>query len=669
MFRRQGWDLTALLNAAHPQAPLAERNLWLVRLIEWLRHAPLKDERAAAPPAEAAPAPSAPLPVRRLKYLLNLLERHPEHAKAFAEVIASVWADVDAISLFAEVGFAPRMALWNEFLGRLRRRLLPLSADTRDLSELFELLFPEEGDEQWINAVDDDLLRRLGLLFAGAPDGDWRDEMRAAITVLVSAVRSAGLSGALRVRMDPQRLARRPFRNLATAWEQVEHALDDGDTAALPGKLQFLRGLLDECRAAVRSVPDHLEEHGVSVDLMFGVEQMQARLRRVEDLLAVLLAEHPQRELLRLVASLAAVVHDRRSVRTLFARHYSLLARKVAERSAETGEHYITRNREEYGDMLRRAGGGGLVIAGTTFMKFAIMAIGLSAFWGGFWAGVNYAASFVLILLLHWTVATKQPAMTAPALADKLRHIDSDAGLQAFVDEVAHLFRSQTAGIIGNLALAAPMVLVVQMAAWLSFGQPLVGAKEAEHVLHSLTVLGPSLFFAAFTGVLLFASSLIAGWVENWFVWHRLDSAIAWNPRIVARLGPARAQRWSLYWRNNISGLTANISLGLMLGLVPAVAGFFALPIEVRHVTLSTGQLAAAVGALGVGILDEPPFWWCLAGIAFTGGLNLAVSFFLAFKVALRSRGIRLNDRSRIYRAIRRRLRQRPGSFIVPPRD
>jgi site-specific recombinase len=217
MFRRQGWDLTALLNAAHPQAPLAERNLWLVRLIEWLRHAPLKDERAASPSAEAAPAPSAPLPVRRLKYLLNLLERHPEHARAFAEVIASVWADVDAISLFAEVGFAPRMALWNEFLGRLRRRLLPLSADTRDLSELFELLFPEEDDEQWINAVDDDLLLRLGLLFTGAPEGDWRDEMRAAITVLVSAVRSAGLSGALRVRMDPQRLARRPFRNLATA--------------------------------------------------------------------------------------------------------------------------------------------------------------------------------------------------------------------------------------------------------------------------------------------------------------------------------------------------------------------------------------------------------------------------------------------------------------------
>ena len=64
-------------------------------------------------------------------------------------------------------------------------------------------------------------------------------------------------------------------------------------------------------------------------------------------------------------------------------------------------------------------------------------------------------------------------------------------------------------------------------------------------MLESLTLLGPTAFYAAFTGVLLFASSLIAGWAENWFVLHRLDSAIAWNPRIVARLGQARAQRWA----------------------------------------------------------------------------------------------------------------------------
>ena len=86
-------------------------------------------------------------------------------------------------------------------------------------------------------------------------------------------------------------------------------------------------------------------------------------------------------------------------------------------------------------------------------------------------------------------------------------------------------------------------MLAAQWLARITLGEPLVGEKEAGHVLDSLTLLGPTALFAAATGVLLFASSLVAGWVENWFVWHRLDSAIAWDPKIVARLGAARAQR------------------------------------------------------------------------------------------------------------------------------
>ncbi|WP_457420297.1 site-specific recombinase [Roseateles sp. P5_E7] len=656
------WDLTALLNAADPQAALAERNLWLVRLLEWLRHAP-REETAAG----------TPLPLVRLKHLLNVLERHPEHAQAFAGVIAGVWNDVDAVSLFAEVGFAPRMALWGEFLARLHRRLLPATTDTRELAALFELLFGAETDEDWIAAIDDELLGRLSLLFAAAPDGGWRVEARAAITVLISHVHAAGLAGPLRLRMDELLLQDKPFHQLPAAWAAVERAqagLDglDGGSATLASAMQYLHALLDGCRTAALTVPEHLEAHGVSVDLMFSVEQLTARLERIEALLACLLSQEPRRELLRLVAGLVRVVHERRSLHTLFARHYSLLARKVAERSAETGEHYITRTRAEYRDMLRRAAGGGAVIAGTTFAKFLIALLGFTAFWGGFWAGVNYALSFVLIHLLHWTVATKQPAMTAPVMADKLLYIDRDDGLQGFVDEVTHLVRSQVAGIIGNLALAAPLVLAVQGLCWLAFGAPLVGEKDAHYVLHSLSLFGPSLLFAAFTGTLLFASSLIAGWVENWFVFYRLDSAIAWNPRIVATLGQARAQRWSHWWRANISGLAANISLGLMLGLAPALLAFVGLPIEVRHVTLSTGQLAAAVGALGLGVMGSWAFWSCVICIAGIGALNVGVSFFCAFKVAMRSRGVRLADRKRVYAAIRTRLRREPLSFLIPPR-
>ena len=685
---RGGWDLTALLNAADPKASLPERHLWLIRLMEWLRHAPVE----AAPQSSPAPldtpgeSKSTPRPVLRLRHLLGVLDRNPEHQVRVADMLRRIWAEVDNAALLADFGFAPRMDLWGELGRRIRARVLPLTPATTDLGELFALLFPRADDADWLLAIDDSTLERLRT-YVSPERGSiaWRTPFLDAIVFLASAVRASGFAPAIRQRMSPELLVAHPFRQLARVAEQFsDHAQalsDDPSTeadapsegqatpateAAMLQEAQYLRALLDTCRRCAESVHEHLEAHGVSVDVVFEVDQLRERTLRIDSLLSCVISPEPSREITRLLAELVRTADERRSIRGLLASHYSLLARKVAERSAETGQHYITRTAHEYKQMLLAAAGGGSVLAATTFIKFAVLALALSAFWGGFWAGVNYAASFVLIQLLHFTVATKQPAMTAPAMAEKLADLSTDENVEGFVDEVAQLIRSQAAGIFGNLALVTPIVLAVQFGWDAAFGTPLVGHKDAQHVLDSITLLGWTPFFAAFTGVLLFASSLIAGWVENWFVWHRLDSAIAWNPRIVSKLGAARAQRWGAYWRKNISGFASNISLGFMLGVIPVVALFFGVPIEVRHVTLSTGQLAAAVGAEGFGLMLHAPFWWCVAGIAATGLLNLTVSFFMAFRVALRSRGIRLVDRSRIYRAIRARLWQKPSSFIWP---
>ena len=674
--KASAWDLTALLNAADPKASRAERHLWLVRLLEWLRRAPVDAEERITP-----------APVLRLKHLLGVLDRNAEHQARVAALLRRFWREIDSAALLADFGFAPRMDLWGELGRRIRARVLPLTPDTSDLGELFALLFPGDDDARWLRALDDATLDRLRPYVeapneAGAvnaeplePDArrDWRLPFLDAIMFLASAVRASGFSPALRPRMSPELLADRPFRQLAQVAEQVRAHAEASDAAgaddsALLREAQYLRALLDVCRDAADSVHEHLETHGVSVDVVFEVDQLRERTHRIELLLTCVISPAPARDVLNLIVELVQTAEARRSVRDLLSRHYSLLARKVAERSAETGEHYITRDRGEYRHMLLAALGGGLVLAGTTFLKFLVLAIGLSAFWGGFWAGVNYAASFVLVQLLHFTVATKQPAMTAPAMAEKLSDVSSDDAVEGFVDEVTNLIRSQAAGIFGNLFAVAPTVLAVQLVWASAFGAPLIGHDDAVHVLESLTLLGPTALFAAFTGVLLFASSIIGGWVENWFVWHRLDSAIAWNPRIVARLGAARARRWGAYWRAHISGFASNISLGFMLGVVPVVALFFGLPIEVRHVTLSTGQIAAALGAEGFAVLHASAFWWCVAAVPLTAALNLGVSFVLAFRVALRSRGIRLADRSRIYRAVRARLWRRPLSFVLPPR-
>jgi site-specific recombinase len=219
------------------------------------------------------------------------------------------------------------------------------------------------------------------------------------------------------------------------------------------------------------------------------------------------------------------------------------------------------------------------------------------------------------------------------------------------------------------VAVVFPAALVLSWVVQLVSGRPMIDAEHADHVLHSLTLLGPSVLFAAFTGVLLFSSSIIAGWVENWFVLHRLDSAMRYNPRITRVLGVARADRWAHFLRHQISGLAANISLGFILGLVPAILAFLGLGLDVRHVTLSAGQLGAAAASLGLAVTHLPAFWWAVACIPLIGVLNLGVSFYLAFRVALRAHNVSGSGRNSIYRAIARRLRHAPLSFFWPARD
>ncbi len=664
-----GWDLTALVNAADATATQAERHLWLVRLMEWLRHAP----PTASPPLPAAvDDPRTPRPVLRLKHLLNQIERHADVRLRVLALRAAFWRDIDAASLMADFGFGARVSFAGELWSRVQAHVLPGTPATSELAALFPMLF-EAGDAAWIDALDADTAARAALWF-GPPEGTLRQSLLESLMRLASTAQAAAFNPALRQRMDTAMLAERPFHKLGSATAALHASISAGNTEAALRDAAFLRALLDAGSRAAASVMPHLEQHGISADIVYDLDQLNGRLTRIERLLDSLLAPDAGsaiQEGRHLLVELLGVLHDTQGLRALFAHHYSLLARQVAERSAETGEHYIARDRAEHRDMLRRAAGGGAVVAGTTFAKFAIALLGMTAFWGGFWAGAMYAASFVLIMLLHWTLATKQPAMTAAAMAATLPagSAATDEEMAAFVDRVAQLMRSQIAGIIGNLAAVVPVVLLVQWTSRAAFGGSLLGVADAHHVLHGLTLLGPTAIFAAFTGVLLFASSLIAGWAENWFVFHRLDSAIAWNPRIVAALGSPRAARWARWCRCNVSGLAGNVSLGMMLGLVPALLAFVGLPIEVRHVTLATGQLAAAASILGWSALSSPDFWWCVAGIAMIGVLNLGVSFYLAFKVALRSRGVRIKDRGRIAAELRLRVRSAPLSFLWPPKQ
>ena len=648
-------DLQSLLTTLNPDAELAERHVWLIRLFEWLRG----DEKSVTDSAE------------RLQTFINAVEAQPELQAKLQAWWQLLLRKVDITTLLADFGFAPRTAFTSELAERLRRKLLPGTPETTDASELFPLVVPSRFDAQWMAALEEPQIAQLTRLLTSQNELDtlhWQHSLMDALTYCSAQIRATGFAPEIRLRIDSSHGSQRAFHDLPSDIESLrgEFFRPERNEEALQAVISQYRNRLDACRQAINGVYSHLDENGISIGMVFRLRQLRGRMLRVRELLDCLLSTTPAIAAQKLLVRRVITAQEGKSIGALISTNSTLLAAKMAERSAETGEHYITRNAVQYREMLGKAMGGGAVTAITTLLKYTVLGLGLTAFWSGFWAGVAYSSTFILIQLLHWTLATKQPAMTAPAMAAKLKDMTAPGALEDFVDEVTHLVRSQVAAVLGNVFMVVPAVLLVNVMVQLAMQQPMVDRAEAMHILHSLTLLGPTLLWAGFTGMILFASSMIAGWAENWFVVHRLGSAIRHNPRLTSLLGLARAQRWSGFMSENISGFASNISLGFMLGLIPAFTGFFGFELEARHVTLSTGQLAAAGASLGLEVFKLPALWWCVASIPLIGALNLGVSFYCAFRLALQAHNVSLKDRARIRSSIWARMRSKPASFFMP---
>lgn len=653
--------LTDLLQTLEPDAPWVQKHIDLIALMNWIRG----DEKT---PAACT---------TRVQVLLDVLQAHPLLAHNVQQWWRKILHTVDASSLLADFGFSSRNSFLSAFVQRLNHKLLPSSPETEDASELFSMVMSNAVDAQWLMALPESTLEPLAKLL-GAPANRhhartsptltyWQCSLMDAITFCTSQVRAAGFSPEIRVRMSASEQDESPFHTLASSLDAVRNAwfLDH----ELEEAAQQFKQQLESCRHFAATVYTHLDTHGISLDLVFRLRQLRERVLRIRTLLDCLLYDPEHKYSVRLLSQLVMVGQERASIRSLIKVSSSLLAAKISERSSATGEHYITRNGKEYQKMLQQAATGGAVTAVTTALKFAVMAVGLTNFWYGFSAGVVYAASFVMIQLLHGTLATKQTAMTAPAMAAKLKDLHEASAMEHFVDEVTCLIRSQTAAIIGNVVTVFPLVILLSIVLQITRGHSMIDAQQASYVLDSLALLGPSLFFAAFTGILLFSSSIVGGWFENWFVLHRLDSALRYNPRITCWLEPGRANRWAHFMRHNIAGFASNIWLGFMLGLIPVILAFLGLHLDVRHVTLSAGQLGAACAALGWEIVGLPAFWWALLCLPLIGVVNVGVSFYLAFRVALQAHSLRDLQRTEIRRSIGHRIRAQPSSFLWPQRD
>jgi len=357
-------------------------------------------------------------------------------------------------------------------------------------------------------------------------------------------------------------------------------------------------------------------------------------------------------------------------LRQHFARNTELLAREVTEHSGRTGEHYITSTRDEFRGMFRAALGAGLIVPFMALAKLALGSLHAAPFIQGLLYSLMYAAGFIVIHVLHYALATKQPAMTATRIAQALESsTDRRLDLSPLVELIVRVTRTQFIAIVGNVVLALPLAWFLSRAMFLGTGTHPAGIEKAEHLFHDLHPWASlALFHAGIAGVYLFMTGLVSGYFDNLSVYRNIPARLRHLGWLRAVVGEDRAARFADYVEHNLGGLVGNAFFGFALGMTAVVGYNLGLPLDIRHVTFSAANFGLAietldgsVGWVAIGIA-------CL-GIALVGLVNLAVSFSLALMVAMRARRVRFVHARPLMLALVKRFLSAPLDFVRPPRE
>jgi site-specific recombinase len=360
---------------------------------------------------------------------------------------------------------------------------------------------------------------------------------------------------------------------------------------------------------------------------------------------------------------------EERSLGALWASTTTLLARRVAEHSGQSGEHYVTRSREEQHAMFDSAAGGGALTALLVLLKFFIFWSRLPLLLDSVFVGLNYAWGFVAMQFAHFSLATKQPSMTAATLAAGIEEQRGGTSLEPLVELVARASRTQLAALVGNVGTVIPVAVLIDGVAQLTVGRHVLDLETAEKVVrtHHPFASG-TLVFAAATGVCLWLASIIAGTVENWFVVNELAGALSSNRLLRRVLGRERARSFASRAMAQVAAFGGNAGFGLLLGFMPLGFKLVGIPMDVRHVTFVMGQLTYAGMFHGAELAQVPGFFWALAAVPMVAAINFGVSFALALVVALRSRGLGVRAQVSLGRAVLRSFMANPRPFFVAPK-
>lgn len=605
----------------------------------------------------------------RFQLLLNAFTELPDTTTMFSNRFHTWLTQIHLYPAFIGLGIFSRSGFAREMSIRLYERISPSYRDLNNLRDIFLYFFRSSNDEKWLQTISIrqwisfyTLLNNYcdSQIFQTASKKISADRLQA-IEMLSIWVAAEAVEPDF-IRIDPK------LMQVNSAFVALQHEVNSFvchyrqfdqtelyDTA-------HLEVMLEQCETQV----NHLRRKGTgagagsSIKTAHLLERLNQTLERIR-LLIDIQTKGDTRYTITLLQSMTMAAVEQHSTEMLRKRSIKMLALSISENTGGHGDHYITRNKREYFRMFGSAAGGGVLIALMALHKIHISTLNLGEFTTALFNGLNYGLGFMLIYMLHFTVATKQPAMTASTFAEAVSRNDNGRAMNTKLAKLAiDVARSQNIAIIGNVSVA--IIVATLIATWYQqhYHEPLLDAAQIAYQNKSVNpITQPTLIYAAIAGVWLFCSGIISGFFDNRANYLNLRQRIPVNP-FIQKILPLRARiRLGEYLHIHYGSLMGNFIFGMLLGMTSWFGFLIGMPLDIRHVAFSSANIGYAADGLAI-------FLFNLMGVLLIGAVNLWVSFSLALSVALSSRDAKINSLSLLLKSIKQEFLANPINLFFP---
>jgi len=426
---------------------------------------------------------------------------------------------------------------------------------------------------------------------------------------------------------------------------------------------------LQQCLDFVDKAFKNASKFGISSKINQSLLKIRQQLRRIQDIIPILVVDNEEDILTNsknLVSNTLKYNSHRNNIRELIDDSTRLISHLITSHTAETGTHYIATSPKEYLKMFWKASGGGIIVGFLCIFKMMMSYSHGSEFSHAVLYSLNYAFGFIIIYLLGFTLATKQPAMTAATMAKVLSdESSSDKNYKEFANLVAKLSRTQFIAFVGNVLWSFPVALaIIYGMDW--FRDENFAAAKADKLLKDLNPIeSKAILHACIAGFFLFISGIISGNISNSSIFNQVPERISQSPFLNQVIGAKNSKKLSDFYTKHWAGIISNFWFGIFLGVIAPLGVFLGLDLDIRHITFSAGNFALALYGKGFDI-DTYTFVISLVTIFLIGAFNFIVSFGLSMLLAFRSRKVNFGELTIIYKTILKYFIKNPLRFFIP---